>query len=47
MINSKSIEDVGDFEKLVEKLPAGKAVALRVLRDGVTNFIAYTPAAEE
>lgn len=47
MINSKSIENVGDFEKLVEDLPAGKAVALRVLRDGVTNFIAYTPATEE
>lgn len=47
MINSKSIGNVGDFEKLVDKLPDGKAVALRVLRDGVTNFIAYTPAAEE
>ena len=47
MINSKTIKDVDDFEKLVEKLPAGKAVALRVMREGVTNFIAYTPAAEE
>ena len=47
MINSKPVKGVDDFEKQVEKLEPGKAVALRVMRDGVTNFIAYTPAAEE
>jgi serine protease Do len=47
MINSEKIEDLKSFEKAVESTPEGKAVALRVMRDGVTRFIAYTPAAEE
>jgi S1-C subfamily serine protease len=47
MINSEKIEDLKSFEKAVESIPEGKAVALRVMRDGVTRFIAYTPAAEE
>ncbi len=47
MINSEKIEDLKSFEKAVESTPEGKAVALRVMRDVVTRFIAYTPAAEE
>ena len=47
MINNEKIEDLKSFGKAVESIPEGKAVALRVMRDGVTRFIAYTPAAEE
>jgi S1-C subfamily serine protease len=32
-----------DFETLVEKIEPGRAVALRVWRNGTANFIAYTP----
>ena len=44
MINSEKIEDLDSFKDVVESLPEGRAVALRVMRDGVTRFIAYTPA---
>jgi serine protease Do len=47
MINSEMIDDMDDFDKAVKSVPEGKAVALRIMRDGVTRFIAYTPAAEE
>ena len=47
MINNEKVEDLESFDELVESLPASKAVALRIMRDGVTRFIAYTPAAEE
>ncbi len=42
-INNRSIEDVDDFEDVIESLPENKAVALRILRDGNSNFIAFTP----
>ena len=47
MINSRKIDDMDAFDTAVKDVPEGKAVALRVMRDGVTRFIAYTPAAEE
>jgi serine protease Do len=47
MINRSKVEDVSSFNEIVESLPGGKAVALRVMRQGVTNFIAYTPSVEE
>jgi len=47
MINRSKVEDVTSFNDIVEALPKGKAVALRVMRQGITNFIAYTPLAEE
>jgi serine protease Do len=47
MINSEMIGDMDDFDQAVESVPEGKAVALRIMRDGVTRFIAYTPTAEE
>ena len=47
MINSEKIDDVDTFDKAVKSVTEGKAVALRVMRDGITRFIAYTPAAEE
>jgi serine protease Do len=43
MINNRGVEDLEDFEELVEKIEPGRAVALRVWRNGVANFIAYTP----
>ena len=47
MINSTAIDGVDSFNDLVEDLPEDKAVALRVMRRGVTNFIAFTPAEDE
>jgi len=47
MINNGRVDDVETFNDIVESLPEGKAVALRIMRQGVTNFIAYTPSAEE
>jgi len=47
MINNEKIDGVDSFERAVKSVPEGKAVALRVMREGVTRFIAYTPSAEE
>lgn len=47
MINNRSVEDLDDFEELVEDLEPGRAVALRIWRNGVASFIAYTPRAQE
>ena len=43
MINNRNIEDLDDFEALIEKIESNRAVALRVWRNGTANFIAYTP----
>lgn len=42
-INNREIEGVEEFDEVVSALPEGKAVALRISRDGTSNFIAYTP----
>ncbi|MSQ99704.1 MAG: DegQ family serine endoprotease [Xanthomonadales bacterium] len=47
MINNQPVKDVDGFEKIVKGITAGKAIALRVFREGVSNFIAYTPSAKE
>jgi serine protease Do len=47
MINSDKVEDIDSFNNIVDSVPPGKAVALRVMRQGVTNFIAFTPPTEE
>lgn len=47
MINSSKVEDIDSFNDIVESVPEGKAVALRIMRQGVTNFIAFTPSTEE
>jgi hypothetical protein len=41
------VEDIDSFNTIVEALPEDKAVALRVMRDGITRYIAYTPVEEE
>jgi serine protease Do len=47
MINNQPVGDVEDFDRIVAALPPGKAVALRIMRDGVTRFVAYTPTVED
>jgi serine protease Do len=47
MINNQSIDDLDGFEDAVEELEAGRAVALRLWRNGNTNFIAFTPTVED
>jgi S1-C subfamily serine protease len=47
MINNQPVNDVNGFEKIVKGIKPGKAIALRVFREGVSNFIAYTPSAKE
>ncbi len=47
MINRSKVEDVDSFSAIVDTLPKGKAIALRIMRQGVTNFIAYTPPSED
>lgn len=46
-INNESIEDPESFDRIAQSLPGGKAVALRVMREGVTRYIAYSPSVEE
>ena len=46
-INNEGVEDVGSFDRIAESLPEGKAVALRVMREGVTRYIAYSPSVED
>jgi serine protease Do len=46
-INNQTVEDIDSFNTIVEALPEDKAVALRVMRDGITRYIAYTPVEEE
>ena len=43
MINNQDVEDLEDFEELVEDIEPGRAVALRVWRNGTASFVAYTP----
>lgn len=47
MINNRDVEDKDDFDTLVEKIEPGRAVALRVWRNGTASFIAYTPREKE
>jgi serine protease Do len=46
-INNQAVEDVESFEEQVASLTPGKAVAVRIMREGVTRFIAFTPAIED
>jgi serine protease Do len=46
-INNESIDGTDSFEGIVDELPVEKAVALRVMRDGITRYIAYSTAVEE
>jgi serine protease Do len=46
-INNESVENAESFEQIAESLPEGKAVALRVMREGVTRYMAFSPPVEE
>ncbi len=46
-INNESVADVESFGQITESLPEDKAVALRVMREGVTRYIAYSPSVED
>lgn len=46
-INNESVADVESFDQITESLPENKAVALRVMREGVTRYIAYSPSVED
>jgi serine protease Do len=46
-INNESIEDPESFEQIAQSLPEDKAVALRVMREGVTRYLAYSPTVAE
>lgn len=43
MVNNRRVENMDDFDTLVGNIKMGKAVALRVWRNGTSSFIAYTP----
>jgi serine protease Do len=47
MINNQSIEGLADFNEVVEDIAPGKAVAIRVWREGASAFFAYTPGDED
>ena len=42
-INNKTFNGIDEFEAMVKDLPKGRSVALRVWRNGVSSYIAYTP----
>ena len=46
-INNEEVEDVETFDRIAESLTPGKAVALRVMREGVTRYLAYSPETGE
>ena len=46
-INNEPVEDTGSFDEIAKSLPEGKAVALRVMRDGITRYLAYSPSVEQ
>jgi len=47
MVNNQPVESLGSFNDIVEDIEPGKAVAIRVWRDGITTFFAYTPGDED
>ena len=47
MVNNSQVEGIDSFKEIVESVPEDKAVALRIMRQGVTNFIAFTPSTED
>ncbi len=46
-INSESVDNTETFDQIAQSLPEGKAVALRVMREGVTRYLAYSPTIED
>jgi serine protease Do len=46
-INNQNVEDTESFDQIAQSLPEGKAVALRVMREGITRYMAYSPVSED
>lgn len=46
-INNEPVDGLSEFDDIIDDLPEGRAVALRIWRDGNTQFFAYTPDSEE
>jgi len=46
-INNESVEDAESFDQIAQARPQGKAVAHRVMREGVTRYMAYSPTVED
>ena len=46
-INNESVEDTESFDQIAQSLPDDKAVALRVMREGITRYLAYSPVMKE
>lgn len=46
-VNNEAIDGVESFSEIVDELQPGRAVALRVWREGATTFFAYTPSDED
>jgi len=47
MINRQPVESMADFNRIVGEIQPGRSVALLVWRDGVSQFLAYSPEAGE
>jgi len=48
MINNQAVNDMDDFDAIVDQIPAGRTVALLLhLSNGATTFVAYTPESAE
>lgn len=47
MINYQSVDGLDGFNRIVGEVEPGKAVALRVWREGATSFFAYTPGEDD
>ncbi len=47
MVNNQPVEGLDSFNAIVEGVEPGKAVAIRVWREGATTFFAYTPGDED
>lgn len=46
-INNEAVDGIDSFGDIVEDLEPGKAVALRIWREGATNFLAFTPTDDD
>ena len=46
MINNQSVENMDDFEQIVESIEPGRSVALLLRRNGTSQFVPYTPESD-
>jgi len=46
MINNQPLENMDDFQEIVDSIEPGRSVALLLWRNGTSQFIAYTPESD-